>query len=86
MKTVLEKIEEYQEVTGIEGDNIDKLKLYVKCFYIKSKFLDTQDKDILAKGILRKIKSEFIFCDLTDNYEAIDILIDMEKQLKLSMC
>ena len=84
MKTVLGKIEEYQEITGLECDNLDRLKLHVKCFYIKSKHLNKQDKFLMSKDICRMLKSEFMFCELTSNYEAIDILTDIENKFSLA--
>lgn len=83
MKSILGKIEEYQEITGLECDNLDRLKLHVKCFYIKSKYLNEQDKILISKDICRMLKSEFIFCELTTNYDAIDILTEIKSKLSL---
>lgn len=77
MKLVLEKIEEYQAITGQEGVNIDKLKLYVKCYFIKSKFFNSQDKAILSQDILKMLQCELKFCELIFNYDASDIITDI---------
>jgi hypothetical protein len=77
MKVVFDKIEEYQEITGQEGDHIDKLKLYVKCYFIKGKFFNDQDKAMLSQGILKMLQCEFKFCELTFNYDGLDIITDI---------
>ncbi|PSU46207.1 hypothetical protein C9J12_19240 [Photobacterium frigidiphilum] len=77
MKVVFDKIEEYQEITGQEGEHIDKLKLYVKCYFIKSKFFNDQDKAMLSQGILKILQCEFNFCELTFNHDGIDIITDI---------
>ncbi len=82
MKEALAKIEEYQTLTGQEGEHIDLLNLHIKCYFIKSKFLDNGDKSVLAKHIHNLLNIELAFCDSTFNYCAKDIILELITKFK----
>lgn len=81
LKLALNDLEEYQTLTGQEGPHIDDLSLSLKCFFVKSKWLDEQDKLRLKQRALAQLEQETRFCQTTYNYEAEDVISSLACRL-----
>lgn len=84
LKSVLHSIEEYQALTGQEGQHIDDLYLALKCSFIQSKYFCTQDKIRLKEQALLSLKQEEYFCQLTDNFVANDVIQSIKNHLTVA--
>ncbi|MCG9628676.1 hypothetical protein L1D34_28105 [Vibrio mediterranei] len=74
LKLALNDLEEYQTLTSQEGSHIDDLRLSLKCFFLKSKWLAKQDKLLLRQRALNQLEQERRFCRTTYNFEAEEVI------------
>ena len=81
MDNNLQRLEAYQALTWQEGQHIDELCTALKCVFIKSKFFDQQDKAVLKQNVSNLLDQELRFCDLSDNYEASELIKVIQKSL-----
>jgi|GEM_PF-4933690 hypothetical protein len=81
LKLALNDLEEYQALTGQEGLHIDELCLSLKCFFINSKWLDKQDKQLLKQKVLTQLEQENHFCRKTYNHDAEQVISSLADRL-----
>ncbi|MCG7496966.1 hypothetical protein MHO82_08825 [Vibrio sp. Of7-15] len=81
LKSITHSLEEYQALTGQEGQHIDDLYLALKCFFIQSKYFCAQDKIRLREQALFSLAQEEHFCRLTHNFSANDVIQSIKSQL-----
>ncbi|WP_250132586.1 hypothetical protein [Vibrio crassostreae] len=81
LKVALNLLEEYQALTGQEGQHMDDLKLELKCTFIQSKWLGEDDRQNLRHRALKYLQLEEDFCSLIDNYPANDLIMELKSLL-----
>ncbi|WP_162200285.1 hypothetical protein [Aliivibrio fischeri] len=74
---VLNKIEEYQALTGQEGNHIDELRLFVKFYFIKSKYLENTERRTIELNLYRLLNIELQFSYHSENDDAYEVIFNL---------